>query len=67
MRTEVVELVERSLEEFRETYELEQSPENMKLLVLGHKGNSGHRQGWFCIGGVTRPNRPPEYIRGTKF
>ena len=33
MRNEVVELVERSLEEFRETYELEQFPGNMKLLV----------------------------------
>lgn len=33
VRNEVVELVERSLEEFRETYELEQFPGNMKLLV----------------------------------
>ena len=27
--------------------------------VLGYRGNSGHKQGWFCMGSVSRLNAPP--------
>ena len=30
--------------------------------VLGYRGKSGHKQGWFCMGSVSRLNAPPEYI-----
>ena len=29
---------------------------------LGYRGKSGHNQGWFCMGSVSRLNAPPEYI-----
>ena len=27
--------------------------------VLGYRGNSGHKQGWFCMGSASRLNAPP--------
>ena len=33
-----------------------------RMRVLGYRGKSGHKQGWFCMGSVSRLNAPPAYI-----
>ena len=34
---------------------------NTVVCVLGYRGNSGHKQGWFCMESVSRLNAPPKY------